>query len=82
MKGQSFRNPSFSCIWRTELVTVLKMTRVGLMSNVKEKKIDENKHISVMLQKDFQLTIRVSIHLSCKHSFRNPGQLSLACSLL
>lgn len=37
MKGHSSRNLSFSYIWKAEIVTVLKLTRVGLMSNLKEK---------------------------------------------
>lgn len=59
-------------------MTVLKLTRASLMSNIKEK-TDENKHTNV--QNDIQLTITASIHLSCKYSFSNPGQ-SFAYSLL
>lgn len=80
MERQSYWNLNFSCIQRTELVTVLKPTKAGSVSNLKEKKIDENKHTNA--QNDIQLTITASIHVGCKYSFRNPGQLSFVYSLL
>lgn len=67
MERQSYWNLSFSCIQRTELETVLKTRRAGIVSNLKEKKKNRKKQTHKCTN-DIQLNIRASIHVGCKYS--------------